>query len=348
MRVLIFIIVPVLSTAVPDKRYLLDNYYFTCDNGERVHGSAKCNTYNDCTDFSDEIKCYPAWFLCEFGDKTIPASWRCDGKTDCADHKDESGCGYDYFTCNNGQQIRMKYRCNFYTNCMDGSDEKQCYFTCDNGQRIDKKFECDTYRNCSDRSDEKNCSRWYFNCRDGLHIAQSFRCNVEANCYDKSDEEHCGTCELTASDVSAVKAQLKIDEGYETKICNDNQGNLTLGIGHHIKASDPEYGKPVGTSVSADRINEAFTGDFNASVAILGHYYPLCFSWPSEVKLILVNIAFNLGNRQRKYPNPGFNFAMEEMDWDRVANEMELSVWFNQTGGTRAADLVSRMRTVEE
>jgi len=61
--------------------------------------------------------------------------------------------------------------------------------------------------------------------------------------------------------IDKLKDQLKIDEGVKYEIYNDHLGYPTFGIGHLITASDPEYGMPVGTLVSEERVNEVFKLD---------------------------------------------------------------------------------------
>ena len=51
-----------------------------------------------------------------------------------------------------------------------------------------------------------------------------------------------------------VYEQLKIDEGVVYEIYNDHLGYPTFGVGHLIKESDEEFGKPVGTPVDEERV----------------------------------------------------------------------------------------------
>ena len=48
--------------------------------------------------------------------------------------------------------------------------------------------------------------------------------------------------------------ELILDEGYKYEIYLDHLGYPTLGVGHLILETDKEYGKPVGTHVSEERI----------------------------------------------------------------------------------------------
>ena len=52
----------------------------------------------------------------------------------------------------------------------------------------------------------------------------------------------------------AVYEQLKIDEGVVYGIYNDHLGYPTFGVGHLILEDDEEFGRPVGTAVTEERV----------------------------------------------------------------------------------------------
>ena len=58
-----------------------------------------------------------------------------------------------------------------------------------------------------------------------------------------------------------VYEQLKIDEGVKYEIYEDHLGYPTFGVGHLIIEDDPEYGQPIGTEVSEERVMECFLND---------------------------------------------------------------------------------------
>ena len=51
--------------------------------------------------------------------------------------------------------------------------------------------------------------------------------------------------------------QLKYDEGVVYEIYKDHLGYPTF-VGHLVLESDPEYGQPVGTPVSEERVEQCF------------------------------------------------------------------------------------------
>lgn len=145
---------------------------------------------------------------------------------------------------------------------------------------------------------------------------------------------------------TAVFEQLKIDEGVVYEIYNDHLGYPTFGVGHLILESDEEFGKPVGTPVSEERVAECFDKDIETAIGECHALYGEgdFGDFPEEVQQILVNMMFNMG-RPRLSGFKNFNAALAEGDWDRAADEMVDSRWYRQVG-KRAERLEERMRNV--
>ena len=137
---------------------------------------------------------------------------------------------------------------------------------------------------------------------------------------------------------------LKADEGCVNEIYICPAGHPTLGIGHMITKKDPEYGEPVGTSISDERVQEAFEADITITLEDCRKLYEDFDELPEEVQLIIANMLFNMG-LPRLSRFRGMKAAVDDRDWSRAADEMVDSLWYNQVK-SRAERLVERMREV--
>ena len=146
-------------------------------------------------------------------------------------------------------------------------------------------------------------------------------------------------------DVAKLREQLTIDEGCVYEIYNDHLGYATFGIGHLVRESDPENGSPLGTAVSEERVIEAFDDDVATVLSECKVLYPDFDDLPEEVQQIIANMMFNMGYpRLSKFK--GMKAGVEAGDWQRAADEMVDSRWYEQVTN-RAQRLVDRMRQVE-
>jgi len=144
----------------------------------------------------------------------------------------------------------------------------------------------------------------------------------------------------------AVFEQLKIDEGVVYAIYKDHLGYDTFGVGHLIKDSDEEFGAPVGTEISEERVRACFDSDLDLAISECGALYGEreFGDFPDEVQQILVNMMFNMGRtRLSKFKN--FTAALQDGDWARAAAEGRDSQWHKQVTN-RAERLMSRMENV--
>ena len=144
---------------------------------------------------------------------------------------------------------------------------------------------------------------------------------------------------------TAVFEQLKIDEGVVYEIYKDHLGYDTFGVGHLVLETDPEYGQPVGTPVSEERVRECFEHDLGISVAecvIL--YKDQWEGFPDEVQQILVNMMFNMG-RTRLSKFKKMNLALSVGHWKLAAAEGRDSLWYRQVTN-RAERLMTRLENV--
>ena len=138
--------------------------------------------------------------------------------------------------------------------------------------------------------------------------------------------------------------EIKADEGEVLEIYKDHLGYETFGIGHLVTKTDPEYGKPVGTPVSSDRVREVFKGDIATSIYYCEAQFNQWHSWPEEVQLIVVNMMFNMGpTRMAKFKNMQTQLSIG--DWKEAAVEGRDSLWYKQVTN-RAERLMSRLENV--
>ena len=132
-----------------------------------------------------------------------------------------------------------------------------------------------------------------------------------------------------------MKEQIKRHEGEVLEIYEDSLGYLTLGVGHLIQKSDPEYGQPAGTPVSQEVVDMYYADDFDKHVDETIHVCEnnnIVFdALPESIQHVLVNMCFNLGaNRLGKFRN--MLYAVSVSNWEEMANQMEDSRWFGQVG----------------
>ena len=144
--------------------------------------------------------------------------------------------------------------------------------------------------------------------------------------------------------IEALREQLKIDEGVKYEIYKDHLGYPTFGIGHLITETDPEHGKPDGTKISEDRVNEVFETDVAKFVSESKILFPDLDDLPDVAQQVIVNMAFNMGRpRLSKFKN--FIAGVNDRDWTRAAEEMMDSRWATQVGD-RAIRLRNQILTL--
>ena len=145
--------------------------------------------------------------------------------------------------------------------------------------------------------------------------------------------------------IDELREEIKEDEGCKYEIYLDHLGLPTFGIGHLVTEWDEEYGKPVGTPVSEERVNNCFKVDVQGTISECQKLFNNFDDLPEEVQKICAYMMFNMG-RPRLRGFKKFIAALENKDWQEWAVQMEDSRWHKQVTN-RANRLISRMRAVE-
>lgn len=145
--------------------------------------------------------------------------------------------------------------------------------------------------------------------------------------------------------IDKLRADLEADEGikYETYMCSENW--LTMGVGHRILESDPEYSQPVGTSVSEERVAECFNADIQTTIDDCRIIFRDFDGFPEEVQLCLANMCYQLGRPSLSRFSKSVAYANDHM-WSELSQEILDSRWATQTPN-RAKRISDRLALVE-
>lgn len=143
-----------------------------------------------------------------------------------------------------------------------------------------------------------------------------------------------------------LRKDLEHDEGVRHDIYFDHLGLKTGGCGHFIRPDEPEYVQPVGTTISAKRVDEWFAVDIKNCLQDCANIFQNWEELPEEAQCILANMAFNLGGpRLRKFSR--MIDAVHREDFAAAAGEMLDSRWAEQVPN-RAQRLIRRMRQLRD
>ena len=141
-----------------------------------------------------------------------------------------------------------------------------------------------------------------------------------------------------------LREEIAEDEGCKYEVYLDHLGLPTCGIGHLITEADEEHGKPVGTVVEQDRVQNLFALDMAVTIDECKVLYPDFDDLPEEAQHIICNMMFNMGRpRLSKFKN--MNKALWNEDWKGAAVEGRDSRWYKQVT-QRAERLMKRLENV--
>ena len=143
-----------------------------------------------------------------------------------------------------------------------------------------------------------------------------------------------------------LRKEIIADEGCVLEVYKDHLGYYTVGVGHLILPSDEEWETPTGTKITQTRADELLVKDFNNVLKECEDGLTVWSEVGEEVKLILANMAFNLGlPRLRKFQL--MLKAINKEDYVTASKEGLDSKWADQVYN-RARRLMDRLRSIDK
>ena len=144
--------------------------------------------------------------------------------------------------------------------------------------------------------------------------------------------------------IDVLRKEIAEDEGCVYSVYLDHLGLETCGVGHLILEGEPEYGQPVGTDVSEERVRQLFALDVAVTIEDCKILYSDWDSKSDELQHILCNAMFNM-SRPRMSKFKKFIAAVEAEDYETAGAELKDSRYYKQVTN-RARRLVDRMRAL--
>ena len=134
-----------------------------------------------------------------------------------------------------------------------------------------------------------------------------------------------------------VRHMLKKHEGFVSHVYEDStpEKYLTIGYGRLVD-------KRLGGGISQDEADFLLLNDVRNCIKILSLKIAGFESLSETRQIVLINMYFNLGNRLFNFNN--MLKALDDKDYDKVAEEMLSSKWAQQVKG-RSSELAGMMKT---
>ena len=143
-----------------------------------------------------------------------------------------------------------------------------------------------------------------------------------------------------------LKEEITADEGCVLEVYKDHLGYPTVGVGHLILETDEEYNMGVGTPITQTRSDELLFQDLGIVLKECeDRFHNNWRDWPEEVKLIIANMAFNLGLTRLVKFKKMFE-ALNAGDYKTASEEGLDSKWAKQVYN-RAKRLMNRLRDID-
>jgi lysozyme len=143
-------------------------------------------------------------------------------------------------------------------------------------------------------------------------------------------------------DLQLLKKEITRHEGCEYVTYKDTLGYLTGGKGHLL--SQQECAKfPLGTKLSEEQIDLWFEADILSAIRTAHKIYGPGYNSLDPVRQrVIVNLAFNLGNKLAQFKNTLAHFRNN--NWELAARGLENSLWYKQVG-RRGPEICHAVRT---
>ena len=137
-----------------------------------------------------------------------------------------------------------------------------------------------------------------------------------------------------------LQEKIMFEEGVKYEIYNDHLGYKTFGVGHLVRATDPENEMAVGTKVSKMRVAECFEADLYVAINDMEKFTE-GMEIDDNIKECVTEMVFQLGlPRLNKFKN--FKQALLDGDIETAQAEMKDSLWYRQTTN-RAERLIEKL-----
>jgi len=130
--------------------------------------------------------------------------------------------------------------------------------------------------------------------------------------------------------MARLRQLLEHDEGCMYEVYLDHLDKKTVGIGHLVTESDPEYDWPLGCPVSEERVHELFQKDVSVALQDARWLQRDFDNLPEDAQVTIVSLAFQLGlNRYQKFVK--HHAAIQDRDWKEAAAQLRDSKLYQQT-----------------
>ena len=140
--------------------------------------------------------------------------------------------------------------------------------------------------------------------------------------------------------LNKLQQQIMFEEGVKYEIYNDHLGYKTFGVGHLVRATDPENEMEVGTKVSKMRVSDCFEADLYVAINDMEKFTE-GMEIDDNIKECVTEMVFQLGlSRLNKFKK--FKQALLDGDIETAQAEMKDSLWYKQTTN-RADRLIKKL-----